>query len=455
MNDQRFWKILTLSVFLILIASAGTGALFATAGTARTEGNNGKGNERGGTRSGRGEDIYVDADNGHDDTGNGSEGNPYKTIQKGVNMANNGDTVLVKPGTYTENVDINKPLTIRSTSGNPKDTIVEAANANDHVFDVTADYVNISGFTATGATGDYKAGINLGSSNHSNIYDNNAYNNNRGIRLYDSSNYNNLSGNYAYNNSYHGIQLHSSSNYNNISGNYAYNNSCHGIDLHSSSNYNNISGNYAYNNSGHGIDLHSSSNYNNLSGNYAYNNSGHGIHLHSSSNNNLSGNYAYNNSGHGISLSSSSNYNNLSGNYGYNNSYDGIALYNSSNYNNLSGSYAYNNSRHGISLQKSSNYNTFTENTASNNTNYDFYSDENSHDNTVEDLSIGTAGNKPTTISFTYDNGIGIKGVKSPPSDPTGKVNIGKYVNITGVTADSRISLDVSYDDDDPGTVDE
>jgi hypothetical protein len=36
----------------------------------------------------------------------------YLTIQATVNAASGGDTIIVYPGTYTENVDVNKSLTI-------------------------------------------------------------------------------------------------------------------------------------------------------------------------------------------------------------------------------------------------------------------------------------------------------------------------------------------------------
>jgi len=45
-------------------------------------------------------------------------GQPYTTIQSAINAANNGDTVLVYPGTYYENIDFKgKAITVTSTSG--------------------------------------------------------------------------------------------------------------------------------------------------------------------------------------------------------------------------------------------------------------------------------------------------------------------------------------------------
>jgi hypothetical protein len=47
--------------------------------------------------------IYVDAVNGDDTNGDGSEGNPYKTLQSGLNNTtqNNNETIYLKPGLYT------------------------------------------------------------------------------------------------------------------------------------------------------------------------------------------------------------------------------------------------------------------------------------------------------------------------------------------------------------------
>ena len=76
----------------------------------------------------------------------------FTRIQHAVDAASPGDTIIVKDGIYTENVDVNKDhLTIRSESG-AKSTIVQAADSDDHVFEVTADCVEIRKFTVRRAT---------------------------------------------------------------------------------------------------------------------------------------------------------------------------------------------------------------------------------------------------------------------------------------------------------------
>ncbi|HUV80506.1 MAG TPA: NosD domain-containing protein [Candidatus Bathyarchaeia archaeon] len=92
----------------------------------------------------------------------------FSSIQEAIDAPNTNDSHIIEvdPGTYTENVRVNKSLTIRSSSGDPMTTIIQAANASDNVFTITADYVTISGFTIEGATGYGKAGIYLTSSNN-------------------------------------------------------------------------------------------------------------------------------------------------------------------------------------------------------------------------------------------------------------------------------------------------
>jgi TolB protein len=108
----------------------------------------------------------------------------YSTIQRAVDAAKSGETIIVRDGRYTGNVVVNKPhLTIRSDNGAGA-TIVQAANSNDHVFEVTADYVTISGFTVKGATENPNAGICLHYADYCNISGNNVSNNYYGIYIY-------------------------------------------------------------------------------------------------------------------------------------------------------------------------------------------------------------------------------------------------------------------------------
>jgi nitrous oxidase accessory protein len=258
---------------------------------------------------------YVDDDGGAN----------FTRIQDAVDNATVGDTIIVRDGIYVENVDLNVDnLTIKSGNGSAS-TIVQAADSSDHVFEVRADNVAISGFTVMNANGSGIAGIYL-YSDHCTISNNNASNNYAGIQLRYSSN-NMLSNNSARDNN-NGIYLLSSTN-NTITGNYAYKNG-HGIHLSSSSN-NTLTDNDADYNDWNGICLVQSSDTNTITGNYAYNN-WDGIFISTySSDNTIIGNYAYNNRD-GIYFRYDSGTNNtITGNKVYNNSYNGIIISSSSN----------------------------------------------------------------------------------------------------------------------------
>ncbi len=158
----------------------------------------------------------------------------YEKIQWAVDNASDGDIIIVRDGLYLENVDIAvNNLTILSENGSANSSVL-AANQSDNVFEVTADYVNLSGFTVTGSTGFKKAGIYLNTAHHCDISDNDASNNYDGIYLSSSSN-NRFMDNTANSNSNNGICLYSSSD-NRLINNTATSNHCAAIDLYYSNN---------------------------------------------------------------------------------------------------------------------------------------------------------------------------------------------------------------------------
>ena len=137
-------------------------------------------------------------------------GEDFRTIDAAIADSDtaDGDTIIVDAGNCIENVNVTKSLTIKSTSGNPADTIVQAKNSYENVFKVTANWVNITGFTVRDATA--AAGIYLDTVANCSIMDNVVLNNSNGIHLYLSTN-NELVGNNASDNDL-GILLDSSSN---------------------------------------------------------------------------------------------------------------------------------------------------------------------------------------------------------------------------------------------------
>jgi parallel beta-helix repeat protein len=140
--------------------------------------------------------------------------NPGDSIQAAVNVANSGDTIIVRDGTYTENINVNKLLTIRSENGY-ENCIIQAQNSNVHALSIIADYVTINGFTVTGVTGSYKAGIYGQSIEHCTISNNYLSNNDVGINLYDSSSNNLVTKNFITSTNPHisiYLNIHSSNN---------------------------------------------------------------------------------------------------------------------------------------------------------------------------------------------------------------------------------------------------
>jgi len=173
----------------------------------------------------RGNILYVGGD---------GEGN-YTSIQEAINDASNGDTVFVfdNSSPYYENVIINK--TINLIGEDRATTVIDGSNGGDVVY-VSANWVNISGFTIRNSSG---AGIDIRSSYNTIL--GNTVTSNRMYSIYlEDSNTNTITRNTISNNWGNGIDSYFS-NKNIITSNTILSN-WYGIFLKFSS-ANNITGN--------------------------------------------------------------------------------------------------------------------------------------------------------------------------------------------------------------------
>jgi len=350
---HRFWILLASAVVLVLLSSVSMAAV-----------------------------ITVDDDDG---TKN------YETIQYAVNNASSGDTILVYPGTYNENVDGTAALHVDSDLNDLNITSVGGASVTnvttdaDYLFYITSDNVTINGFNVSGTvylSGIYLAGANnctltnniitniknqpgvlLTSSENNTLSNNVVFGNNGGIYLKSNSNNNNLTGNDVSDNLNHGIFLHSN-NGNKLIDNTILDNEYKGIYLYSSGS-NNLTQNKVSGNN-NGIYLEDDSDDNELINNTILDNENFGIHLvntqYISNNINLKDNKVINNK-KGINIGDSFSNNLINNNVSSNTDY-GIRLF-SSHENRLIGNIVLNNDR-GIYLDTSKN-NDFVNNTISEN----------------------------------------------------------------------------------------
>ncbi|AKB12123.1 cell surface protein [Methanosarcina thermophila MST-A1] len=342
-----------------------------------------------------------------DGTGN------YATIQAAVDNANSGDTIIVSPGTYYENIIINKiglkDLELRSASGDPANTII-ANSTGSHVISMSyGDNLTIKGFTISGA-GTGNAGINMVGSHHCTIENNIFSNNALGVQLTSSSTYNTIRNNIFSKETAAGTAINiARSGSNEISGNTISNHSS-GI-LIGGSDGNKLSSNIVSQSIEDGILLQANSKNNILENNLVSTSGRYGIYCANSVDNKLISNMVSNGTNginlvfspgstisgndvsfardHAIFLDNSSNTNvennsvssspygialrysnnsNVVNNYAYNNT-RGIYITLWSNNNMLSGNKAYSNNN-GIVLVYSANNNIIENNEVNSNNNY-------------------------------------------------------------------------------------
>jgi parallel beta-helix repeat protein len=127
----------------------------------------------------------------------------YPTIQEAINNASSGDTIFVRKGIYTENIVINKSITL---IGEDRESTIIDGGATGNVISIKASNVTINGFTIrnfvgygifierfgnilisnNNITGNY-IGVQITSSSGNQIYENIISANYIGIQLFYSS----------------------------------------------------------------------------------------------------------------------------------------------------------------------------------------------------------------------------------------------------------------------------
>lgn len=259
----------------------------------------------------------------------------YATIQEAINAASPGETINVAMGTYLENLDINKSVTI---SGTDKNTTIIDGNNSGVVVTITSSNVILKNFTIknSGTNINTDAGIGLVGVTGVTIENNTITNNVTGIAVMSSSN-NNVKNNVVKNSARYGIVLEkhpsvpSFSTSNIISGNTITVNARDGIYVGQDCNGNTITNNSISGSTG------------TTEGNFEAN----GIYFWKSSGNTITGNNITNNVAFGIEMKGSSN--NIVNNNTITGNKDGLHIRNDTSYpitgNNISKNKIYNNSR--------------------------------------------------------------------------------------------------------------
>jgi len=277
-------------IFMIIFSAIAFGGPESIVDTTALGGNESKDLENG-------ETIHVDAENGDDENGDGSPGDPYRTVGKGVEEAAEGDTISVHPGNYSENLDVDRQVTIRSFTGNPDTVNLTASNVNDHVIDIKADHVTVQDMRIQGASG-YAASVYVSGKEQCTISGNNITGSYYGLFVYYGG-WNSIRENSIHGTQAAGIQLSQSGN-NSFDNNTIRNCGGHGLYLFSSRN-NTIYANFVHANNG-GIFIDSSSHENTLVRNTITDNIELGLEVRDSNENSIHNNTIQGNSNYGLHL---------------------------------------------------------------------------------------------------------------------------------------------------------
>ena len=150
--------------------------------------------------------------------GNGSTSSPFRTI--GEAMSANlkpGDEVVVKPGTYTEAINIDKDgsaagnITLRSEV--PGGALIRPPSGSHNAISVNANYVVVDGFDIRGGNGD---GIEANNVHHIQILNNKVHDAGESGIQFNQSDFIRIEGNETYNNAgsgwFSGISIYENRN---------------------------------------------------------------------------------------------------------------------------------------------------------------------------------------------------------------------------------------------------
>lgn len=161
----------------------------------------------------------VSADTIYVDDGGGGD---FTSIQEAIDAANESDTINVFSGEYVENIVVNK--TIHIVGAGSSNTEIIGSNINMNTIEITADNVQVSGFSIDNNAGQVKQYhcIFLDSVNYCDINNNVISNGEYGIWLLSSSN-NVIQENTIQDNNQKGIRL-SLSNNNDVTNNMVHSN---------------------------------------------------------------------------------------------------------------------------------------------------------------------------------------------------------------------------------------
>ncbi len=270
------------------------------------------------------EGYFVDGEGVH----NIDTGKNFSTIQAAIddNETKDGHIIEVDAGTYKENVNVTKRLTLQGIGMPTVD-----ANGSGSAITVSVDGCVVDGFTVTGggsgSESDYYAGIKLKSAGNT-LTNNMAVNNDYGIVLWRKRSDNRLTNNTVKSNKYDGIFVYHAPN-NHIMGNVVTDNDV-GINLKMNCSYSVISDNIISGNKAWGFRLYIPmtrpsmppfcSNYLTITNNNVSNN-GNGIYMFSGFSSTITDNTVCSNAGYGMNLRLSC-YNKLRNNVLYDNKYN-------------------------------------------------------------------------------------------------------------------------------------